>query len=135
MNDFRLVRYALAVCAAVATLAGCDESQSQSGQPAFTQDGAYPKPVRDSKNRAGGIEWNFTVRTLAAFQTATIVAYCDSKSTVTGGGWDGESTNRNHLDVTQDHSGNRFDSWAVTIDNDSSTKAIVRVYAGCLAST
>jgi hypothetical protein len=134
MTDFRLVRYTLAVCAAIAMLAGCDESQSQSGPPASTQDAAYPKAVHDSKNRAGGIEWHFTVRTLAAFQTSTIVAYCDSKYIVTGGGWDGESTNRNHLNVTQDHPGNRFDSWAVTINNDSTTKAIVRVYAGCLPS-
>ena len=96
MTDFRLVRYTLAVCAAIAMLAGCDESQSQSGPPASTQDAAYPKAVHDSKNRAGGIEWHFTVRTLAAFQTSTIVAYCDSKYIVTGGGCSVDSVNIGH---------------------------------------
>lgn len=135
MTDFRLVRYALAVCAAIAILAGCDASPPPSAPPASTQEGAYPKTVHDGTNRAKGIEWYFTVRTLAAYETATIAAYCAQKYIVTGGGWDGESTNSNHLNVTQDYPGKRFDSWAVTVNNDSSTKAIVRVYAGCLPST
>jgi hypothetical protein len=125
-------RYVFAVTVAVAVLAGC--GQSQSGPPVPARDGAPSKVVHTGEKPAG-IKWNLTVYVLGEYETATIVAYCPAKSVVTGGGWNVDSLNSAHTYVKEDRPGARFDSWSVTISNDSSSKATVQVYAGCLPST
>lgn len=128
-------RNGLAIVAGVSILVGCSESREQSAAPLPAQNGVHSNLLRDDKKPAGGMEWNFTIRVVSPFETAQIVAYCTGNHVVTGGGWKLDSANSGHLNALQSHPGNRFDSWSVTVTNDSATKAIVRVYAGCLSTT
>jgi hypothetical protein len=127
MFDFRR---ALGACVAIGMLAGCGGSQSQSAPPVPTQDGSYPN-VRIDKKPA--MQWEFTTHKIPEVKVATVVAYCPPNYIVTGGGWSQDAAHRGHMYVWEEHPGTRFfDRWSVTLYNDTTTTATVRVYAGCL---